>query len=91
MPLIYEKAIERRTQIIADRYLMTLEISGFVKCLVRDKCTVGTKEERIRSLRLSLQKQIEDYKTASFFVEELEALADLRNVAGLLFLELSSP
>jgi len=90
MPLVYGEAEKRRTMIALDMKLKELEISGFTKCVARKTCLDDVpKEQRIRTLRESLTKQFEDWKGSEKTLDEQEALADIRNVAGLLFLALS--
>jgi hypothetical protein len=88
MPLIYNKAEKIWKMISRDFKLAELERSGFVKCVARKTCLNGVShEERIRILRESLIKQFKDFEEAEY-EDRLEALADIRNVAGLLFLAL---
>jgi len=88
VPLIYREAERHQRRIASDLALRELEISGFVKCVARKACLDDvSKEQRVRTLRESLTKQFADWKQSG--EDEREALADLRNVAGLLFLALS--
>ncbi len=89
MPLVYREAERHQIRIATNEKLRELEVSGFVKCVARKTCLDTVPEdERIKILRISLGKQCEDWKEAQGTRNELEALADLRNVAGLLFLAL---
>jgi len=89
MPLIYKEALARQMAIKYDTFLQQLEIHGFAKCMSRKTCMDGLPpEERIKTLRDSLAKQYDDFREASDKLDLLEALADIRNVAGLLFLAL---
>ena len=89
MPLVYLRALERQSNRANNITLRELEVSGFVKCIARGKCVdLLSKSERIEALRLSIAKQFQDLQLAPEGVPELEALADLRNACGLLFLEL---
>lgn len=91
MPLVYQEAEKRRTIIASDKQLRELEISGFTKCVARKTCLGDVpREQRIRILRESLAKQFDDWKQSERTRDEQEALADLRNVAGLLFLSIYS-
>ena len=91
MPLVYTKAMERQSNIANNLTLRELEVSGFVKCIVRAACLdTQTKPERIKALKKSIEKQFSDLTLAPEGVAQLEALADLRNVSGLLFLELEN-
>jgi len=88
LPLVYSKAEKKWRMISRDPKLAELERSGFVKCVARKTClNLISHEERIRILRESLIKQFKDFEEASY-EDQLEALADIRNVAGLLFLAL---
>ena len=90
MPLVYQEAERHRRVITSDLKLRELEISGFTKCVARKTCLDDVpKDQRIQTLRESLTKQFDDWKKAEETQDEEEALADLRNVAGLLFLALS--
>ena len=88
MPLVYLEALKRRNIIARDALLEQLEIHGFAKCVARKTCAYGTREELIKVLTESLVKQYKDFKEAVDTEDKLEALADIRNVAGLLFLAL---
>lgn len=89
MPLIYHIALERRNTITMDSLLEALEIHGFAKCVASKSClTSETREDRIKILAESLLKQYADFNEAVDIEDKLEALADIRNVAGLLFLAL---
>jgi len=89
MPLIYKEAVKRRMAIEYDALLPQLEIHGFAKCVSRKTCMDELpREERIKTLRDSLAKQYDDFDNATDRLDLLEALADIRNVAGLLFLAL---
>jgi len=88
MPLVYLEALKRRNSIAKDMLLEQLEIHGFAKCISRKTCIYGTREELIKVLTKSLVKQYEDFEEAVDTEDKLEALADIRNVAGLLFLAL---
>jgi hypothetical protein len=88
MPLIYLEALKRRNRIVQDTFLEQLEIHGFAKCVARKTCVYGTREELIKVLTDSLAKQYVDFAEAVDNEDKLEALADIRNVAGLLFLAL---
>lgn len=90
MPLVYQQAERHRRIIASDIALRELEISGFTKCVARKTCLDDIpKDQRIRTLRESLTKQFDDWVQSKESEDEREALADLRNVAGLLFLALS--
>ncbi len=90
MPLIYGEAEKRRRMIASDIKLRELEISGFTKCVARKTCLDAVpKDQAIRTLRESLTKQFDDWKQFEKTEDEQEALADIRNVAGLLFLALN--
>ena len=89
MPLVYQEAVKHRTIIASDEQLRELEISGFTKCVARKTCLDDVpREQKIRILRESLVKQFDDWKQSERTRDEQEALADLRNVAGLLFLSI---
>jgi len=89
MPLVYQEAVKHRAIITSDEHLRELEISGFTKCVARKTCLADIpKDQRIRILRESLVKQFDDWQINEKTQDEQEALADLRNVAGLLFLAL---
>jgi hypothetical protein len=88
MPLVYEKAMERQSKIANNITLKELEVSGFVKCIARQACVADPdKAKRMQTLRQSIEKQFNDLRNASGKIPTLEALADLRNVCGLMFLE----
>lgn len=88
MPLIYSKAVNRYSKIVNSTNLTTMEIAGFIKCIARDRCQDGP--NKIEALRDSLTKQFKDWGEVKVgdIESEKEALADLRNVAGILFLAL---
>lgn len=101
MPLVYEGALKRRDKIANNKHLRELEISGFVKCIARGKCCddITLKKRRIEVHAESLIKQFEDFKNTLSnevipipinSIRTKEALADIRNVAGLLFDELDN-
>ena len=74
--------------IARDMSLAELETSGFVKCVARKTCLGDVpQEQRTKILRESLEKQFNDWKNTCP-EDEKEALADIRNVAGLLFVAL---
>jgi len=88
MPLVYQEAENHQRAIASDTKLRELEISGFVKCVARKTCLDNVpRDERIKVLRESLAKQFKDWQDVEGYgdLKEKEALADLRNVAGLLF------
>ena len=88
MPLVYTEAEKIWKMISCDLKLAELERSGFVKYIARKTCLNDVShEERVRILRESLIKQFKDFEEADH-EDQLEALADIRNVAGLLFLAL---
>ena len=88
MPLIFTKAEKIWKMILSDPKLAELERSGFIKCVARKTCLNDVShEERIKILWESLIKQVKDFEEAEH-EDQLEALADIRNVAGLLFLAL---
>jgi len=90
MPLVYQEAEKHQRVIASDIKLRELEISGFAKCVAHKTCLDDIlKQEKLPILRKSLAKQFDDWKEAENTQDEQEALADLRNVAGLLFLALS--
>lgn len=81
MPLVFEKALKTFREISDCALLTELEIQGFAKAF--DRKDVGAS-----ALVDSLAKQYDDFRKAKSYEDKLEALADLRNVAGLLFLAL---
>lgn len=88
MPLVYQMAKHRRDKIAMNLLLKELEIAGFLKGILGDKIKhFADKQTRIASLWSSLLKQIDDLKAAPSGYDTLEALADLRNLCGLLFVE----
>ncbi|MCJ7805466.1 hypothetical protein MUP46_02385 [Patescibacteria group bacterium] len=91
MPLVYQIALKRRNTIAKDMLLEQLEIHGFAKCVSRKSCLDNLPHSaQINALTESLVKQLDDYEKAIDREDKLEALADIRNVAGLLFLALKS-
>jgi len=90
MPLVYKEATIRRDEITSNPTLKEIEISGFVKCLARKACThEDNPTAQTVVLRNSLKKQVEDWDQISANdLVEVEALADIRNVAGILALAL---
>ena len=89
MPLVYEEAKKRYLSIASDSLLKQLEIQGFAKCVARKSCLDDIPQDmKIQTLVTSLCKQLSDFNEAVDRDDKLEALADLRNVAGLLFLAL---
>jgi hypothetical protein len=85
LPLVYTEAEKIWKMISCDLKLAELERSGFVKYIARKTCLNDV--SRVRILWESLIKQFKDFEEASY-EDQLEALADIRNVAGLLFLAL---
>jgi hypothetical protein len=91
MPLVYVKAMERHQTILRSDELKLVELLGFAKCVARKNCMSNLPIlEQQHNLRKSLEKQINDWQAVSYLrrEDEMEALADIRNVAGLLFLAL---
>lgn len=89
MPLVYHEALKRRNMIAKDVFLEQMEIHGFAKCVARKTCLDAvSKEQQLEVLCPSLEKQLKDFFQAVDKEDQLEALADIRNVAGLLFLAL---
>jgi hypothetical protein len=87
MPLVYQEASKRHRIIETNTLLKQLEIQGFAKCVARKSCLDNLPiEQQIHTLRQSLAKQFTDFTNAIDTDDKLEALADLRNVAALLFL-----
>lgn len=90
MPLVYHTAILKRALIIDNALLEILEVQGFAKCVARKTCMSESPiSQYITVLTESLKKQLQDFNEATDLDDQLEALADIRNVAGLLFLALN--
>jgi len=75
LPLVYVEAEKKWKMISRDPKLAETCLNSI------------SHEERIKILRESLIKQFKDFEEANY-EDQLEALADIRNVAGLLFLAL---
>jgi len=91
MPLVFCEALKRRNIIAFDSLLEQLEILGFAKCVARKTCMMNVPyAQYVTVLTDSLAKQFKDFNEVHDKQDQLEALADIRNVAGLLFLALKS-
>lgn len=91
MPLVYLNAKVRRLRIIENPLLEKLELLGFVKGTIAKESVVCSTEDLIKCLKkqwTDFEKQLDNESMPTLLEHTLETLADLRNVAGLLFLAL---
>jgi hypothetical protein len=84
----FEKAIKYQMLIEGNEKLKALEIDGFVNGEERGKTMVDMTPERMFFI---VQKQLRDLGFSSTNEQKLKAIADLRNVAGLMFLLIDNP
>jgi len=89
MPLVFGEALKRRNMVASNRLIEQMEILGFAKCVARKTCMMNN-AQYVTVLTDSLAKQFKDFNAVHDKEDQLEALADIRNVAGLLFLALCS-